>query len=67
MGVAKAALDNHSLWPCSYQWVKFDVCKPGDGQPPQGPLENDAAVSFAAFQRQTFDEDHGDPILQGIF
>lgn len=49
----------------NYQWVKYDVCKPGDGQLPQGPLENDAAISFEAFQRQTFDEDHSDPILQG--
>ncbi|XP_054448647.1 transforming growth factor beta regulator 1 [Pteronotus mesoamericanus] len=49
----------------NYQWVKFDVCKPGDGQPPQGLLENEAAISFEAFQRQTFDEDRNDPILQG--
>ncbi|XP_066221198.1 transforming growth factor beta regulator 1 [Saccopteryx leptura] len=49
----------------NYQWVKFDVCKPGDGHLPQGLLENDAAVSFEAFQRQTFDEDHNDSILQG--
>lgn len=49
----------------NYQWVKFDVCKPGDGQLPQGLPENDAAISFEAFQRQTFDEDHNDPILQG--
>ncbi|XP_036894215.1 transforming growth factor beta regulator 1 [Sturnira hondurensis] len=49
----------------NYQWVKFDVCKPGDGQPPQGLLESEAAISFEAFQRQTFDEDHTDPMLQG--
>lgn len=49
----------------NYQWVKFDVCKHGDGQLPQGLPENDAAISFEAFQRQTFDEDHNDPILQG--
>nr|XP_006209897.1 transforming growth factor beta regulator 1 isoform X1 [Vicugna pacos] len=49
----------------NYQWVKFDVCKPGDGPPPKGQLENDAATSFEAFQRHTFDEDHSDPILQG--
>ncbi|XP_014704024.1 transforming growth factor beta regulator 1 [Equus asinus] len=49
----------------NYQWVKFDVCKPGDGQLPQGLPENDATISFEAFQRQTFDEDHNDPILQG--
>ncbi|EPY88773.1 transforming growth factor beta regulator 1 isoform 4 [Camelus ferus] len=48
----------------NYQWVKFDVCKPGDGPPPEGQLENDAATSFEAFQRHTFDEDHSDPILQ---
>lgn len=35
--------------------------------PPQEQLENDIATSFAAFQRHTFDEDHSDPILQGIF
>lgn len=45
--------------------MKFDVCKPGDGQLPQGLPEDDAAISFEAFQRQTFDEDHNDPILQG--
>lgn len=49
----------------NYQWVKFDVCKPGEEQLPQEPPENDAAVSFEAFQRQTFDEDHHDPILPG--
>jgi len=46
--------------------VKFDVWKPGDGQLPQGLPENDATVSFEAFQRQAFGEDHSDPILQGI-
>ncbi|KAF6083194.1 transforming growth factor beta regulator 1 [Phyllostomus discolor] len=50
----------------NYQWVKFDVCKPGDGQPPEGLLESEAAISFEAFQRQTFDEDHTDPMLQAI-
>ncbi|DAA13900.1 transforming growth factor beta regulator 1 isoform 2 [Bos taurus] len=49
----------------NYQWVKFDVCKPGDSPPPQEQLENDIATSFEAFQRHTFDEDHSDPILQG--
>ncbi|KAM9660383.1 transforming growth factor beta regulator 1 [Trichechus inunguis] len=48
----------------NYQWVKFDVCKPGDGQLPQGLPENNAALSFEAFQRQTF-EDQNDPILPG--
>ncbi|KAM9763684.1 transforming growth factor beta regulator 1 [Dama dama] len=49
----------------NYQWVKFDVCKPGDSPPPQEQLENDIATSFEAFQRHSFDEDHSDPILQG--
>lgn len=45
--------------------MKFDIWKPGDGQPPQGPPEDDASISFEAFQRQAFDEDRTDPILQG--
>ncbi|XP_044522126.1 transforming growth factor beta regulator 1 [Gracilinanus agilis] len=50
----------------NYQWVKFDVCKPGDGQVPQGLPENDATMNFEAFQRQTFKEDQNDdPILPG--
>uniref|UniRef100_A0A8C8YGX9 Transforming growth factor beta regulator 1 n=1 Tax=Prolemur simus TaxID=1328070 RepID=A0A8C8YGX9_PROSS len=49
----------------NYQWVKFDVCKPGDGQLPQGLPETDASMSFEAFQQQTFDKDHDDPILPG--
>ncbi|KAI5142147.1 transforming growth factor beta regulator 1 [Manis pentadactyla] len=49
----------------NYQWVRFDVCKPGDGQLPQGLPENDGAISFEAFQRQTFDEDHNDPVPHG--
>lgn len=49
----------------NYQWVKFDVCKPGDGQVPQGLPDNDATMSFEAFQRQAFEEDHNDPILPG--
>ncbi|XP_045870713.1 transforming growth factor beta regulator 1 isoform X4 [Meles meles] len=49
----------------NYQWVKFEVWKPGDRQPPQGLLDTDAAISFEAFQRQAFGEDHSDPILPG--
>ncbi|VCX10399.1 unnamed protein product [Gulo gulo] len=49
----------------NYQWVKFEVWKPGDGQPPQGLPDTDAAISFEAFQRQAFGEDHSDPILPG--
>lgn len=56
-----------SPWSYSYQWVKFDVCKPEEGQLPQGLPENDVAVSFEAYQRQAFDEEHNDPILPGIF
>ncbi|XP_038609331.1 transforming growth factor beta regulator 1 [Tachyglossus aculeatus] len=49
----------------NYQWVKFDVCKPGDGQVPQGLPENDAAMNFEAFQRHAFEDDQSDPILPG--
>ncbi|XP_003472764.1 transforming growth factor beta regulator 1 isoform X1 [Cavia porcellus] len=49
----------------NYHWVKFDVCNPEEEQLSQGQPENDAAVSFAAFQRPTFDEEQHDPILPG--
>ncbi|XP_004605198.2 transforming growth factor beta regulator 1 [Sorex araneus] len=49
----------------NYQWVKYDMCKPGEEQLSPGVPENDVTVSFEAFQRQTFEEDPDDPILQG--
>ncbi|XP_056622684.1 transforming growth factor beta regulator 1 isoform X2 [Triplophysa dalaica] len=37
---------------CSnYQWVRFEVCRPGDGQVAHGLSEDDAAVNFESFQR----------------
>lgn len=48
----------------NYQWVKYDVCKPGEEQLAQGVPENDATVSFEAFQRQTLEGEHDHPILQ---
>ncbi|XP_077050716.1 transforming growth factor beta regulator 1 isoform X2 [Siphateles boraxobius] len=37
---------------CSnYQWVRFDVCRPGDGQVAHGLSEDDASVNFESFQR----------------
>ncbi|XP_069894313.1 transforming growth factor beta regulator 1 isoform X2 [Dipodomys merriami] len=44
----------------NYQLVKFDACKPEEGLP-----ENEIAMSFEVFQKQTFGEDHDDPILPG--
>lgn len=46
--------------------MKYDVCQP-EGQLSQELPENDATISFDAFQGQTFEEDHDDPILNGIF
>ncbi|XP_036393011.1 transforming growth factor beta regulator 1 isoform X2 [Megalops cyprinoides] len=38
---------------CSnYHWVRFEVCRPGDGRLPQGLSEDDASINFEAFQRQ---------------
>ncbi|XP_031429526.1 transforming growth factor beta regulator 1 isoform X2 [Clupea harengus] len=38
---------------CSnYRWVRFEVCRPGDGQMPHTLSEDDASVNFEAFQRQ---------------
>ncbi|XP_056467822.1 transforming growth factor beta regulator 1 isoform X2 [Gadus chalcogrammus] len=43
---------------CSnYQWVRFEVCRPGDGHAPQSLSEDDASVNFEAYQRhQGFDD-----------
>nr|XP_033815298.1 transforming growth factor beta regulator 1 [Geotrypetes seraphini] len=49
----------------NYQWIRFEVCKPGDGQVPHGLPENDASMNFEAFRRQTFEEDRNDPVLPG--
>ena len=41
----------------SYQWVRFEVCRPGDGHAPQSLSEDDASVNFEAYQRhQGFDD-----------
>lgn len=43
---------------CSnYQWIRFEVCRPGDGQVPHSLSEDDASVNFEAYQRhQGFDD-----------
>ncbi|KAM4567143.1 transforming growth factor beta regulator 1 [Odontesthes bonariensis] len=42
---------------CSnYRWVRFEVCRPGDGQVPHRLSEDDVSVNFEAYQRhQRFD------------
>lgn len=51
---------------CStYHWVRFEVCRPGDGQMPQGLPDDSAATNFQAFLRRAQEEeeqqqrDHG--------
>lgn len=40
----------------SYRWIRFDVCRPGDGQVPHSLSEDDASVNFEAYLRhQGFD------------
>uniref|UniRef100_UPI0037E8956E transforming growth factor beta regulator 1 isoform X4 n=1 Tax=Semicossyphus pulcher TaxID=241346 RepID=UPI0037E8956E len=43
---------------CSnYRWIRFEVCRPGDGQVPHSLSEDDASVNFEAYQRhQGFEE-----------
>nr|XP_046246311.1 transforming growth factor beta regulator 1 [Scatophagus argus]XP_046246312.1 transforming growth factor beta regulator 1 [Scatophagus argus] len=37
---------------CSnYRWIRFEVCRPGDGQVPHSLSEDDASVNFEAYQR----------------
>ncbi|XP_058244564.1 transforming growth factor beta regulator 1 isoform X1 [Hemibagrus wyckioides] len=45
---------------CSnYQWVRFEVWRPGDGQAPHTLSEDDSSVNFEAFQRLLHCEDAG--------
>ncbi|CAN9511543.1 unnamed protein product [Ophioblennius macclurei] len=46
---------------CSnYRWIRFEVCRPGDGQVPHSLSEDDASVNFDAYQRhQGFDDSVG--------
>uniref|UniRef100_A0A1A7YSG1 Transforming growth factor beta regulator 1 n=1 Tax=Iconisemion striatum TaxID=60296 RepID=A0A1A7YSG1_9TELE len=37
---------------CSnYRWIRFEVCRPGNGQLPHSLSEDDASVNFEAYQR----------------
>ncbi|XP_041098402.1 transforming growth factor beta regulator 1 isoform X2 [Polyodon spathula] len=36
----------------NYQWVRFEVCRPGDGQLPHSLSDDDASINFEAFQKQ---------------
>lgn len=37
---------------CSnYRWIRFEVCRPGDGQLPHGLSEDDVSISFDAYLR----------------
>ncbi|XP_060929283.1 transforming growth factor beta regulator 1 isoform X1 [Limanda limanda] len=41
----------------NYRWIRFEVCRPGDGQVPHSLSEDDASVNFEAYQRhQCFEE-----------
>ncbi|XP_008306776.1 transforming growth factor beta regulator 1 isoform X2 [Cynoglossus semilaevis] len=41
----------------NYRWIRFEVCRPGDGQIPHSLSEDDASVNFEAYQRhQCFDK-----------
>ncbi|KAJ8400352.1 hypothetical protein AAFF_G00397350 [Aldrovandia affinis] len=41
----------------NYRWVRFEVCRPGDGRLPHALSEDDASINFEAFQRQQGYED----------
>ncbi|XP_030622818.1 transforming growth factor beta regulator 1 [Chanos chanos] len=51
---------------CSnYHWVRFEVCRPGDGQVPHGLSEDDASVNFEAFLRHQGNEENPTPEQTG--
>lgn len=35
----------------NYRWIRFEVCRPGDGQVAHNLSEDDASINFDAFQR----------------
>ncbi|XP_038638859.1 transforming growth factor beta regulator 1-like [Scyliorhinus canicula] len=39
-----------------YRWVRFEVCRPGDGQVPHGLPEDDASMNFEALRQHVFEE-----------
>ncbi|XP_051897505.1 transforming growth factor beta regulator 1 isoform X2 [Pristis pectinata] len=39
-----------------YRWVKFEVCRPGDGRVPHALPEDDASLNFEALRQQLFEE-----------
>ncbi|XP_073440970.1 transforming growth factor beta regulator 1 [Dendrobates tinctorius] len=49
----------------SYEWVKFEVWKPGDGLMPQEVSEKSPAINFEAFQRQSLTDVKPDAVLTG--
>ncbi|CAM2115246.1 transforming growth factor beta regulator 1 isoform X3 [Caretta caretta] len=44
----------------AYRWVRFEVCRPGDGQVPQGLPDNCAAIDFQSFRRRAQEEEERD-------
>ncbi|TFJ98102.1 butyrophilin subfamily 2 member A1-like [Platysternon megacephalum] len=44
----------------AYRWVRFEVCRPGDGQVPQGLPDNCAATDFQSFRRRAQEEEERD-------
>ncbi|XP_018424097.1 PREDICTED: transforming growth factor beta regulator 1 [Nanorana parkeri] len=51
----------------SYEWVKFEVWKLGEGPMPQEVYENSSAISFEAFQEQSLEEMKPDNVLSDLF
>ncbi|XP_069803551.1 transforming growth factor beta regulator 1 [Dendropsophus ebraccatus] len=49
----------------SYEWVRFEVWKPGDGPMPQELSENSPAINFEAYQRHSFTDMKADNVLTG--
>ncbi|XP_067828870.1 transforming growth factor beta regulator 1 isoform X2 [Heptranchias perlo] len=39
-----------------YRWVRFEVCRPGDGQVPHGLPEDDASMNFEALRQRVSEE-----------
>ncbi|KAM8853791.1 transforming growth factor beta regulator 1 isoform 1-T1 [Synchiropus picturatus] len=52
---------------CSnYRWIRFEVCRPGDGQVAHSLSEDDASVNFEAYLRHRYFDEKTEPVAASL-
>ncbi|KAM9801354.1 transforming growth factor beta regulator 1 [Neosynchiropus ocellatus] len=52
---------------CSnYRWIRFEVCRPGDGQVAHSLSEDDASVNFEAYLRHRYFDEKTEPVTASL-